>query len=377
MKRRIAIIIIIITVLTVTAVAMYYYGNGDNRGLADPTRSVMVNKKTKIPPRPLPDTITTAFYNVENLFDFNLDGSEYDEFKPGWHGWSAEMQKKRLNSAAQVVAAVGADVMGLCEIENKNALRELGSALDNMGMPYPYAAAADAGGGATTTALLSKFPIVEKRDLPVSGSRSILEAAVARGGDTLRFFVNHWPSKRHPESARAAAAQTLRRRLDSLQAGADYVVIGDFNSNYDEYASFRSSGHDDTRGETGINHTMKTVVAGRSPRVSREIRLRPRTAVLRRLPLQPVARRGGELTYELRLQGRQEYHRQYATAGGALRHRRILVLARFFPRLHLGGTADEGRRAVPLANVLQGKGEVPQGRGLLRPSPDNRPLGEI
>ena len=261
MKHSITIIIIIIAII----ITPYFYGCG-NRDASDQTDAVKVSKKTKVPPKPLPDTLAIGFYNVENLFDFNLNGTEYDEFKPGWHGWSAEMQKKRLNSAAQVVAAVGADVIGLCEIENENALRELASALDNMGMPYPYIAAADAGGGATTTALLSKFPIVEKRAFPVSGSRSILEAAVARGGDTLRFFVNHWPSKRHPESARAAAAQTLRRRLDSLQAGADYVVMGDFNSNYNEYASFHSSGHDDTRGETGINHTMKTVVAGDQPK---------------------------------------------------------------------------------------------------------------
>jgi endonuclease/exonuclease/phosphatase family metal-dependent hydrolase len=252
---------IIITVIIITV----FYGC-DNHSSINTNSAVAVNKKTKVPPRPLPDTITAAFYNVENLFDFNLDGTEYDEFKPGWHGWSAEMQKKRLISAAKVVAAIGADAVGLCEIENENALRELAVVLDNMGAPYSYSVAADANGGATTTALLSKFPIVEKRVFPVKGSRSILEAVVARGGDTLRLFVNHWPSKRHKESARVAAAQTLRRRLDSLQAGADYLVMGDFNSNYDEYASFHSSGHDDTQGLTGINHTMKTVAEGAHPK---------------------------------------------------------------------------------------------------------------
>jgi len=134
-----------------------------------------------------------------------------------------------------------------------------------MGAPYAYSVAAESG-GATVTALLSKFPIVEKRVFPVAGSRSILEAVVARGGDTLRFFVNHWPSKRHPESARSAAAQTLRRRLDSLRIDADYIIMGDFNSNYDEYAAFHTSGHDDTHGKTGINHILKTVVDGAGPK---------------------------------------------------------------------------------------------------------------
>jgi hypothetical protein len=214
---------------------------------------------------PLPDTITVAFYNVENLFDFNLDGTEYDEYKPGWNGWTAETHLKRLRSAAEAIAAVGADAIGLCEVENKNALTELADALDKMGAPYPYAATADAPGSATVTALLSKLPIGEKHALPVEKSRSILEASIGRSGG-LKLFVNHWPSKRHPESARATAATALRRRLDALPPGTDYILIGDFNSNYNEFAAFHTTRHDDTRGVTGINHILKTVTGGSPPK---------------------------------------------------------------------------------------------------------------
>jgi len=256
MNRRITIIIAASIILMTAAVAVYYYGVSHKQNAA-------ISGDNAVAP-PLPDTVTTAFYNVENLFDLNLDGTEYDEYKPGWHGWSAEIQKTRLRSTADVVTAIGADIIGLCEIENANTLRELAEALDKAGAPYPYAAVAEVEGSATVTALLSAFPIVEKRVFPVENSRSILEAAVARGGDTLRVFVNHWPSKRHPESARLAAAQILRRRLDEL-ASTDYVVMGDFNSNYDEYATFHTSGHDDTRGKTGINHVMKTVTDGARP----------------------------------------------------------------------------------------------------------------
>jgi len=257
--------VFVFVIAVIISIALCFYGCGKNdKGDIGTVKADKKNLSAK--GLPLPDTITAAFYNVENLFDFNLDGTEYDEYKPGWHGWSAEMQRARLQSTAQVVAAIGADVIGLCEVENANTLFELADALDKMGAPYPYAATADAPGSATVTALLSKFPIVEKRAFPVEKSRSILEAAVARGGDTLRFFVNHWPSKRHPESARSAAAQTLRRRLDSLRIGADYIIMGDFNSNYDEYATFHTSGHDDTQGKTGINHILKTVVNGAGPK---------------------------------------------------------------------------------------------------------------
>ncbi|MDR2694670.1 MAG: hypothetical protein LBB74_10730 [Chitinispirillales bacterium] len=253
-------------IAAVLAALTVFYGCG-KRDTDDASPAVAGgDKKTRAKAPPLPDTVTAAFYNVENLFDFNLDGTEYDEYKPGWYGWSAEIQRARLRGTAQVIAAIGADLFGLCEIENSNTLIELADALDRMGAPYPYAVTADAPGSATVTAILSKFPIVGKRALPVENSRSILEAVVARGGDTLRVFVNHWPSKRHPESARAAAAQTLRLRLDSLRGGADYIIMGDLNSNYDEYASFHTSGHDDTHGKTGINHTLKTVAEGADPK---------------------------------------------------------------------------------------------------------------
>ncbi|MCL2182335.1 MAG: endonuclease/exonuclease/phosphatase family protein [Chitinispirillia bacterium] len=215
--------------------------------------------------QPLPDTLTVAFYNVENLFDFNEDGTEYNEYRPGWYGWTEEMQKTKLEGTARVIAALGADVIGLCEVENMNVVKELQGELDRMGIAYPYAAAAEAPKSATVTALLSKFPVREKFDYPVDNSRPILEAVVSKGGDEFRVFVNHWPSKRHKESTRLAAAQILRKRVDQLAAGSDYVIMGDLNSNHDEYASFHTAGFNDTRGKTGINHILKTGADGPKP----------------------------------------------------------------------------------------------------------------
>ncbi|MDR2728299.1 MAG: hypothetical protein LBB56_04140, partial [Chitinispirillales bacterium] len=173
-----------------TALPLFFCGRDANNASADKTAQL-----SKEPP--LPDTITAAFYNVENLFDFNLDGTEYEEYKPGAFGWTEEVQKKKLKNIAQVIAALESDIVGLCEIENVNVLRELQSELDKMDAVYPYAAAANAPKSATVTALLSKFPIREKFEYAVENSRSILEAAVGGGDGQLRVFVNHWPSKRH------------------------------------------------------------------------------------------------------------------------------------------------------------------------------------
>ena len=59
-------------------------------------------------------------------------------------------------------------------------------------------------------------------------------------GDTLHFFVNHWPSRRggveFSEPNRIAAAKILRNKLDSLQnynPNAEIIIMGDFNDEPD------------------------------------------------------------------------------------------------------------------------------------------------
>jgi endonuclease/exonuclease/phosphatase family metal-dependent hydrolase len=262
--KQVVVVSVLIIAVSIAILAAVLYGRGQGRdfdggGGAAAAKADKGKSRDRQKEPPLPDTLTVAFYNVENLFDFNLDGTEYDEFKPGWYGWTEEMQRKKLENTAQVVAAIGTDIIGLCEIENANVLKELQDQLDRMGSPYPYAAAADAPGSATVTALISRFPIREKFDYPVDKSRPILEAVIARGGDEFRVFVNHWPSKRHRESTRLAAAEVLRRRVDQLPPGTDYVILGDLNSNHDEYATFHTAGFNDTEGRTGINHVLRTV----------------------------------------------------------------------------------------------------------------------
>jgi hypothetical protein len=58
-----------------------------------------------------------------------------------------------------------------------------------------------------------------------------------------------------------AYAKALRKGIDKLTADADFILIGDFNSNYNEYTTFRNSSRlNDTNGITGINHILKTII---------------------------------------------------------------------------------------------------------------------
>ena len=79
-------------------------------------------------------------------------------------------------------------------------------------------------------------------------------------GTPLILFVNHWKSKRGPESLRIAYAERLKDEIDRLKEDADFILAGDFNSNYNEYETFGGSSRlNDTAGITGINHILKTV----------------------------------------------------------------------------------------------------------------------
>jgi endonuclease/exonuclease/phosphatase family metal-dependent hydrolase len=210
-----------------------------------------------------PDTFSVAFYNTENLFDATYSGDEYDEYKPGFSNWDKNMFQKKLMNTADVVCAIDAEIIGLCEIENASVLKSLQKELLKRGKSYKYEAAGDFPLKTNTcVALLSKFPIKNFRSMEVrlndgSISRNILEVDVDNNRSVLKVFVNHWPSQSHPENTRITAATILENRIKELPPGTDYILIGDFNSNYDEFR--KTDRHKQIKIiQTGINDHLQT-----------------------------------------------------------------------------------------------------------------------
>ena len=77
---------------------------------------------------------TVAFYNLENLFDFEDDPITFDDDRTpdGKDHWTQEIYEAKLKNMAQVISEVGADVtgtapavIGVCEIENRRVLEDL------------------------------------------------------------------------------------------------------------------------------------------------------------------------------------------------------------------------------------------------------------
>ncbi len=202
-----------------------------------------------------------ASYNVENLFDLKKDGTEYKEYIPYKHNWNRKTFKKKLLNSAEVICDVNADIIGLQEIENKHVLKLLQKTLGKIGCNYKYLAITHKKHSAIQVALLSKIPIVNTKEIVVNyklGFRPILEVKFRVDKQPFFVYVNHWKAKSSPESYRIRSAKVLRDRLKELSKGSEYILLGDFNSDYDEYLHLKQK-HNDSNGKTGINHILHSI----------------------------------------------------------------------------------------------------------------------
>ena len=204
-----------------------------------------------------------ASYNVENLFDAQYQGTEYNDYTPGKHNWNKRMMEIKLNHTAEVICDLDADILGLQEIENSLVFEALLKRLKRVGCEYRYSAITHKKGAAIQVALLSRFPIKSRKELQVSYApytRNILEVEADVKGKSLTLFVNHWKSKSRKgyESKRIKYAKRLQKRILSMPTHKEYIILGDLNSNYNAHLTLKKR-LDDTHGMTGIADVLKTV----------------------------------------------------------------------------------------------------------------------
>lgn len=205
--------------------------------------------------------IKIASYNVENLFDLKKQNSEYSEYIPNTKSnWNNTTYTNKLNNILKVIKDIDADIIALQEIENKNVLLELFKRLPQ----YKYYSFSKYSRSAVGVAFLSKIKIIENNQINVKFSnkifRPILESTFEIENIKFKIFNNHWPSKAVDESFRIKYAMTLQETIKKLPKDYDYILLGDFNSNYDEMISFKNNKKlNTTQGITGINHILNTI----------------------------------------------------------------------------------------------------------------------
>jgi len=175
-----------------------------------------------------------ASYNLENLFDLTLNGNEYRQYIPNRHGWNSKTLKIKLRNLSEVICEIDADIIALQEVENREALLLLQKSLKYYGCNYQYSATTAKNTSSVQVALLSRFKIYSRKtiEVPKEGYRDILEVKFNIDGKPLYIFVNHWKSKRGGRVS-LLSGRVLKDRLKNM-VGREYIVIGDFNSNYNE-----------------------------------------------------------------------------------------------------------------------------------------------
>ena len=190
------------------------------------------------------EPLKIAFWNVENLFDLEDDKHTNDnEFIIGGRkGVTQEIYQQKLANLAEVLNILDADILGLCEIENRFVLEELNQAADVRDYTIIHYDSPDSRG--IDVALMADFSTISMDEsLPINvtlptgnQTRDILYATGTKDGIALHLFVNHWPSKyggaERSIPLRAAAARALRKQVEKILAenpSAEIVLMGDLN----------------------------------------------------------------------------------------------------------------------------------------------------
>ncbi len=184
-----------------------------------------------------PKTFRVVSYNVQNLFDAHLDGSEYPEYQNS-KKWTERNYRTRLDTLARTLSdsRLGyPDVVVLQEVEGERVVADLlESHLARRG--YLWYATAKEEGGAISIAIISRHPLVEAAVHAHSGGRPALEASVHTEGGTITIFALHAKSQigefEETEARRLALLQAVKGAA-AARPGGNVLVCGDFNENPD------------------------------------------------------------------------------------------------------------------------------------------------
>lgn len=206
--------------------------------------------------------IKIATYNPENFFDLKNDKTEYEEYIPNnKYLWNQRTFDAKLKNVIKVINDLDADIIALQEVENEDLMKLLKQKLPQ----YSYYTFAKYPSSAVGLGFLSKIPIKNSTTIDTNLSkesyRPIIEATFTFENVDFKIFNNHWPSKKSSETYRVKYAQTLNNRLKELENDYDYIILGDLNSDYNEFETFKKNPKlNQTDGITGINNILNTSI---------------------------------------------------------------------------------------------------------------------
>ncbi|MCQ2075531.1 MAG: endonuclease/exonuclease/phosphatase family protein [Bacteroidaceae bacterium] len=204
---------------------------------------------------------STAFYNLENLFDTIHDNgkNDYEYLPDGTNHWGTVKYTNKLKNMAQVLSKLGTEmkstsgkyiqvckspaIIGVSEVENRNVLEDLlkEPVLKDKGWQILHIEGPDRRGVDCaffydptqfhlTNCHLTKY-IYENGDTTRT-TRGFLLASGTIEGEEFHFIVNHWPSRAATSIYREYGGRQVKLMVDSIRQinpEAKIVIMGDLN----------------------------------------------------------------------------------------------------------------------------------------------------
>lgn len=202
---------------------------------------------------------TVAFYNVENLFDFEDNGLTHDnDFLPrSAKRWTKNRYDRKLHKLADVISKIGFNevkkpptLIGIAEAENKKVLQDLIESEDLKDFNYGIVHFDSKDERGIDVGLIynkDEFEVeyskpfsiyLEKENGVQDFTRDILLVSGKLNGELIHCIINHWPSRRDglekSSLNRIAASQKAIEIIETIRAkdtNPKIIVMGDFNDN--------------------------------------------------------------------------------------------------------------------------------------------------
>jgi predicted extracellular nuclease len=194
--------------------------------------------------------LAVAFYNLDNLFD-DVDNSDNNDqqFTPnGTYQWTSQRFQQKINNLNKVISQIAngncPDALGVCELENENALKQLieKGPLNEHHQYVHYESPDERGIDVALIYNSQKLTVLQSKAFPLKfdedssdETRDILwvmtQSTLSK--DTFHFIVAHFPSRREgkniSETKRLQAAQLCVDIIEEKVKNQHLIILGDFN----------------------------------------------------------------------------------------------------------------------------------------------------
>lgn len=185
------------------------------------------------------DGILVCTWNVQNLFDCQVDGTEYEEYLPS-SGWNLDSYSNRLSNVSRVISYLPKYenlILVLNEVENAHVVEDIITQRDISDRGLHWFASAGEEGGAIQTAVISSLPITSAYVHDVGENlRPILEIGLDTPKGKVFVLALHAKSNIGEFSETSASrlkagevVKTIAQNLENTFPGCIILVCGDIN----------------------------------------------------------------------------------------------------------------------------------------------------